>query len=168
MRPERNDRRISGPVARVARWYGSTVSLAESECRGLSIIRATTSSNSSIRARKNSSLAIGGACAPLPRPTDIRKLLSEKSAKVSSSISRTMVSKSPRVSFRRSGSVTISNRRIDCPGSRNSASTMPAWKPGDQRQRAMPGVRVRRASRGLSSNCKSASAASGAPRSSKR
>jgi len=111
MRPERNERSTSGPVARCARWYGITVSLAVSMRRGLRTIAATVASSSSIRERRNSKRAIAGGRPPAPRATDLRNPLSEKRANVSLRISHTMVSKCSRVSFRRSGSMMISKRR---------------------------------------------------------
>ena len=125
-RADRKERRISGPVARAAWWYGTAVSSARSTRRGLRAMAYANSSRTSTRDRRNSSRAIGGARPPTPRATLLRKPLSAKSANVSSRISRIMPSKSSRVSLRRSGSVITSKRFAPVPGSRNSASTVPA------------------------------------------
>ena len=129
---------------------------------------ATTFSSSSILDRRNSSLAMAGGRVPLPPGHAVQNPLSENKANVSSRISRTIASKSARVSLRLSGSVTNSKRCGGCPCSRNSASIVPAWNPGDQRHIAASGRGARNASSLLSSISRSAVAASGAFRATRR
>lgn len=126
MAPERNDLMISGPVARVARWMGTIISWARRKWRGVRAIASTDAVISSTRERRNSKRAMGGGLFADCRAIPLRNALIEKSAYVSSRISRTIASKSSRVSLRRSGSVMISNRCKPAPGTRSAASTVPA------------------------------------------
>jgi len=167
-KPVRNDLIISGPVARNARCAGNVTCSACRKCRGERLILAMVSAISSARDRRNSRRARGGGLLPDWRAMPFRNALRENRAKVSSSTSRTIASKSSRVSFRRSGSVVISKRRIPVPGSLRVASTAPAWKPGVQRQSAIPGCRERSASSGMSSINRSAASASSLSRNSNR
>ena len=90
IRPDRNERRISGPVARAARWYGTVTSSDRKTRHGRRAIAAATSSSTSMRDLKNSSRAIGGARPPAPLAMLLRNPLRANNAKVSSRISRTM------------------------------------------------------------------------------
>ncbi|PZW56555.1 hypothetical protein F475_04573 [Pseudomonas sp. URMO17WK12:I6] len=166
--PDRSDFIISGPVARTARWKGKVICSARRKCLGERLIASIVCLISSARERRNSSRANGGGLLPDWRAMPLRKALSEKSAKVSSKTSRTIASKSLRVSLRRSGSVVISKRRTPVPGRRRATSTEPAWKPGVHRQRATRGWRERNASTGTSSIRRSASSALSLSRSSNR
>ena len=161
--------RISGPVARARAVIGQRRFLCRQHAaRAARDRRDDRLQLVDARAQEFQPGNRRAAVVPLPRAMLLRKLLSENSAKVSSRISRTMASKSSRVSLRRSGSVMISKRRgllpgqpqlgLDCAG---VESRRPAPAGG-------AGAAARSASSGRSSISRSAASASGASRSSKR
>lgn len=168
MTPVRNDLTTSAPVARRARCAGKVTCSARRICRGERFMANMTSEISSTRDRKNSKRASGGGRLPDWRAMPRRNALSEKRANVSSKISRTITSKSSRVSFRRSGSVVISKRCAPSPGITSVTSTEPAWNPGVHRQRATRSCLERKASAGVSSMSRSVPSASSTSRNSNR